>query len=106
MQAAGGECTWADGEQRCESVKILAATFLLLSVLCVTFNWIVVFLSPRFNRGTGRLRRVGVLVYILLLIVKVGLICVTLIEAKNVRIASCNRTCCMSAACVFTAWLI
>ena len=96
VQAAGGECTWADGEQRCKSVKVLGGTFLLLSALLVTFHVAVMFLSPRFAHGSRSMRRAGVFVYVFLLLVKGGIICVTLLEAKNVRSAVLVATACVS----------
>ena len=67
----------------------------MLAVLCVTLSVVVLFLYPRFDRATGCTRRVGIGIYVSLLLVKMALICVTLLEAKNVRLAV-RRAHCMA----------
>lgn len=43
------------------------------------------FLSPRFDHGSSGMRTAGVAVYVAVLAIKLGLICVTIMEAHNVR---------------------
>ena len=85
VQAKHGECMWADGTQRCGSFKVLGLAFVTLCLVSFACTVMVMFLSPSFDHGSKGMRRAGVGVYVSYMLLKIGVICVTILVARNVR---------------------